>query len=157
MPQPEPARRRQSPRLLALLGAFWLLFAVAHLAYQLTHPVVEVKWETATELNTAGFHVHRSNQPAGEFEQVTTELIPSRGDSLRGAAYTFVDRAVQGGQTYYYLLEEIEYDLSTNYYDEQIAADVPYLPWWTALLTAVSLFVGAVLLVIGLREEKHHE
>lgn len=146
-----------SRRLRLWLGTLWVLLAAGYFFYQLTHPTIEVRWETATELETAGFHLYRSRSPDGEWVQITQAqgLIPSQGNALRGATYTFRDRDVMVGETYYYVLEEVEYDLSTNRHDEQIFAYVPYVTPWTCFLTTISAFIGIVLITRGLKEEKN--
>jgi hypothetical protein len=74
---------------------------------------VEVAWETATEINTAGFHVWRSDNPLTGFVRVTSGLIASTSEmETMGAAYSFRDCGVDfsTGKKYYYLLEESEID-----------------------------------------------
>ncbi|MFQ5398403.1 MAG: hypothetical protein ACE5E7_02270 [Anaerolineae bacterium] len=157
MDQEIELRQHRSSRLLMFLGALWLVLAAALLYYQLSSPVtIKVEWETATELNTAGFQLYRSNSPDGELTLLNKDgLIPGKGNSTSGARYTFVDKNVEAGKTYYYVLEEVEYDSTTNRYDdEQFAYSVPPVSWWVILLTAVSVVLGLALLVTGLREGK---
>jgi hypothetical protein len=74
---------------------------------------VGVAWETATEINTAGFHVWRSDNPLTGFVRVDNGLIASKSVAeTMGAKYTFRDCGVDftGGKKYYYMLEEIEID-----------------------------------------------
>jgi hypothetical protein len=74
---------------------------------------VDVAWETATEINTAGFHVWRSDNPLVGFVRVNNGMIPSNSVmETMGAKYSFRDCGVDftGGKTYYYMLEEIEID-----------------------------------------------
>lgn len=130
---------------------------MALLVYQLaTPPKVKISWETATELQTAGFNLYRSTSPTGEFELVNRDqLIPSRGTTTSGASYTYLDNNVEAGKTYYYLLEEIELDASSNRYEEDMFTyAVPRVSWWAVILTAVSLLIGLALLIAGFREMK---
>lgn len=145
-----------SPRLLLGIGFAWLLLATAILLYQLNGPVsVQVEWETETELETAGFFLYRSSQPDGEFVLVNSEMIPSQGSTVSGAVYTFEDTAVEAGQTYYYLLEEVELDSSTNRYENDILPyTVPGITWWATVLVVVSVLVGLALIITGLKEER---
>jgi len=74
---------------------------------------VEIAWETATEINTAGFHVWRSDNPLTGFVRVTSGMIASTSEmETMGAAYSFRDCGVDfsTGAKYYYMLEEIEMD-----------------------------------------------
>lgn len=75
---------------------------------------VIVEWSTASELDTVGFYLLRSENPEGPFEQVNSEIIPSTSDSLTGSSYSYDDHQVQAGATYYYMLEEIEETGNSN-------------------------------------------
>ena len=69
---------------------------------------VIVEWSTASELNTAGFNLFRSERPDGEYIRVNHFIIPASGDSFTGSDYSFEDRGLINGQRYYYLLEDID-------------------------------------------------
>jgi hypothetical protein len=146
----------RSATLMVIMGIFWLILAGALLFYQLaTPPTVRVEWETATELDTAGFFLYRSLAADGEFEQVNQALINSEGNALTGAAYSYVDRQVEPGITYYYLLEEVQKDARTNRYEDDIFSYmVPRVTWWAVVLTAVTILIGLALLVSGIKEGK---
>jgi len=70
---------------------------------------VLVAWETASEVDSLGFHLYRAEAADGPQARLNEELIPVQtpGGSA-GAAYTFVDVAVEAGVAYYYLLEDID-------------------------------------------------
>ncbi|MBE2199375.1 MAG: hypothetical protein IAE79_12250 [Anaerolinea sp.] len=151
------SNRRTSPKLFIVLGVLWLSLAAVHLIYQLANPTVEVRWETATEVNTAGFNLYRSEARDGDFMQINAAdgLIASQGEAVSGAAYTYMDKTVEAGKTYYYVLEEVEYNAATRRYEEDLFTyKVPFITWWTVVLTAVSVLVGFALLVAGLKEER---
>jgi hypothetical protein len=153
----KPDRPNNSAKLLIIMGILWLLLAAALLIYQFSIPAsIEVEWETATELDTAGFHLYRGTSPDGEFTLVNQELIPSQGNAVSGATYAYTDHNVVPGQTYYYILEEVEADLSTNRYDnEMFSWKVPRVAQWAVLLTAVTVLAGLALLIMGLREGRN--
>jgi hypothetical protein len=72
---------------------------------------IDIAWETATEINTAGFHVWRSDNPLTGFVRVNNGLIPSNSVvETMGAKYAFRDCGVDfaAGKKYYYMLEEVE-------------------------------------------------
>lgn len=69
---------------------------------------VVVEWTTASELDTVGFNIYRSEIKDGEFVQVNSSLIPAASDPLTGSSYKYEDQAVQPGQKYYYLLEDVD-------------------------------------------------
>ncbi len=67
---------------------------------------IRIDWETATELDVAGFYVARSDSSDGPFQQVSP-YYPHRGDTIVGATYVYTDRVPVLNQTYYYLLEAV--------------------------------------------------
>lgn len=141
--------------MLAYLGVLWLLLSVGLALYQLYYqPNVKIEWDTATEMETAGFYLYRSRSPDGEFAVINDSLIPSKGDSFSGATYSYVDVDVKAGDTYYYILEEVELDSGTNrYQDEMFSYTVPQT-WWLIVSSAISSMVGLALLVTGLKESR---
>ena len=142
--------------LLFILGSLWLILAAWLLYYQLNQSAsVQIEWDTATELDTDGFNLYRSPTVDGEFVQINDKLIPSKGDGLTGASYTYDDKSVAAGETYYYLLEEVELDASTNRYEgDTFSYTVPSVTWWALVLTAVSLLAGLALIIVGIRERR---
>ncbi len=84
---------------------------------------IMIEWETASELDNAGFYVLR-NQTGGtnwsnytRIEVVDAEngtvytppaLIPARGDSIIGDIYTFYDQNVSAQVEYFYVLEAVD-------------------------------------------------
>lgn len=79
---------------------------------------VIVRWQTGSELNSAGFHLLRA--PAGAnraaAERVTPALILTRGSATQGAAYSWVDSTARPGENYRYWLEEHEIGGRVNEY-----------------------------------------
>ncbi len=152
----ESAKSQSSPNLLFIIGSLWLILAAWLLYYQLNQSSsIQIEWDTATELETAGFNLYRSPTADGEFVRINDKLIPSQGDGLTGAAYTYRDQSVSGGDTFYYLLEEVELDASTNRYENDIFSyTVPAVTWWAVVLTAVSLLAGLALIIMGIRERR---
>jgi uncharacterized repeat protein (TIGR01451 family) len=79
--------------------------------------VVRVEWETALELDTVGFNVWRSTDPAGGYVQINDVLIPAESlGGVWGGAYSYVDSGVTPGTVYYYRLEELEVSGARNWY-----------------------------------------
>ena len=69
---------------------------------------VELTWETGSELNNLGFHLHRSVSEDGPYKQITGTAIPGLGSSPVGAKYSYRDTGLTNTVTYYYKLEDIE-------------------------------------------------
>ncbi|MDX1413608.1 MAG: hypothetical protein R3293_05410 [Candidatus Promineifilaceae bacterium] len=154
---PISTERKRFGKLLILVGILWLLLAGALLVYQLIIPSkVEITWQTATEQQTAGFNIYRSTSPDGEFVLINIDkMIDSEGSPISGANYRYIDDGVEAGESYYYVLEEIEYDSTSNRYKEDMFMySVPDVSWWAVILTAGSAIIGMVILMAGLREER---
>ena len=76
---------------------------------------VQVSWETASEIDTLGFTLYRSNEPDSQLS--TLVFVPSQSPgSTAGAAYTFVDTGLVAGQTYWYWLENADLTGTTSMY-----------------------------------------
>ncbi len=74
-----------------------------------------IEWETATELNNAGFYIQRSTQSGTGYARIT-DLIPSLSDGLTGAQYQYEDHTANAGITYYYKLEAINLNGGSELY-----------------------------------------
>jgi hypothetical protein len=146
---------RPSQRLLVVIGVLWLLLAAAIVVSQFSQATpIRIDWETETEINTAGFNVYRSETSDGEYRRLNDRLIPGEGNPVSGANYSFVDRNVVAGKTYFYRLEDVELDNSTSQH-EVIEYTAPLVSWWVPIVVALSIFCGLFLIVRGLRQEKN--
>lgn len=74
---------------------------------------IVIKWETAFELNVAGFCVTRSLQRNGDFTRIP-DCVISKGDGITGATYSIADTDV--GLRYYYKLQVINRDGTIDSY-----------------------------------------
>ena len=115
---------------------------------------VVVEWETASEIDFAGFHLWRSDTANGTFSQITDTLIPAEGGATFGAAYTYEDTDVTDGHTYLYKLEAIDNSGAIEFFgptstgvgaDRKEATAVPTLSQWGAVVLFLILGAGAVL------------
>ena len=78
-------------------------------------PEIYIEWETAVEMDAAGFFVARSPNAAGPWTRVS-DFIPAEGDPMTGAQYDWVDATTMLNHRYYYRLEVINTDASVEYY-----------------------------------------
>ncbi len=69
---------------------------------------VVVRWETACEIGTAGFHLLRLDKATGKFTRVNDKMLPGLLHAPQGGTYRMVDPGAQAGKTYTYMLVEIE-------------------------------------------------
>lgn len=75
---------------------------------------VRLVWNTASEIDTVGFQLMRSESVAGPFEPIG-DIIPAQGNLGGGAAYAYDDVGLVNGTRYYYKLEEIAATTSDVY------------------------------------------
>lgn len=86
-----------------------LLLAVFSMGLSACNPAesrVIVEWTTASEVDTSGFNLYRSQQADGPYVKINTQLIPASADPLVGDKYRYEDATVTPGRTYYYQLED---------------------------------------------------
>ncbi|MCK6467756.1 MAG: hypothetical protein L6Q53_06135 [Candidatus Brocadia sinica] len=69
---------------------------------------VVLTWETATEVDNAGFNLYRAESTDGSYAKINNTLIPAKGNAVSGAGYKFVDKPGDG--VFYYKLEDIDYN-----------------------------------------------
>jgi hypothetical protein len=76
---------------------------------------VKLKWETASEVENAGFILSRSRFRDGGFEELasyrTHEALVGKGTSATGGKYEWIDKSkLLPGETYYYKLEDVDFN-----------------------------------------------
>ena len=69
---------------------------------------VVVEWETASEIGTVGFYLYRKDRSTRGYVQLNDDLLPALLDAQQGGTYRFVDETASSGQTYQYVLVEVE-------------------------------------------------
>ena len=140
-------------KTLIALGLMWLFLSFLLIISQFAFPTtVTIEWETESEFETAGFNILKSSEESSNFTQINERLIASQADPAAGASYEYVDNDVVPGQTYYYRLEDVEFDNSTVTH-EVLMVTAPERPWWILVLALVSSLIGIFLLVIGFRRD----
>ncbi|MDZ7316067.1 MAG: GEVED domain-containing protein [candidate division KSB1 bacterium] len=72
---------------------------------------VLISWQVESTVQTAGFHLLRSESETGPYRRITTELIPVKEDLYR---YEYLDRALN--TNCYYKLEQVRLDGNTAVY-----------------------------------------
>ena len=76
-----------------------LIFVVGVFLVRISSPAcVVVTWETASEVDTAGFFIYRGESPDALYDCITGHLILARGDPLVGDSYRYEDREVVWGK-----------------------------------------------------------
>jgi len=67
---------------------------------------VILSWETATEIDNAGFNIYRSKRSDGAYKKVNGKLIPAQGGGSLGASYSYEETPGKG--TFRYKLEDAD-------------------------------------------------
>jgi len=98
----QPTTTTITPRIESTLIELQSFTATAY------NKAVILKWQTASEIDNAGFNIYRSEAEDGEYTTMNAALIPASGSATQGANYTFTDTNVQNRKTYYYKLEDID-------------------------------------------------
>lgn len=70
-------------------------------------PRIRLKWTTSTEVDNYGFLVLRGDEENGPFREMTPKVIPGAGNSEVPRDYSWEDRNVVPGKTYWYYLESV--------------------------------------------------
>jgi hypothetical protein len=77
---------------------------------------VDVRWQTASEINVIGFKVWRAPKLNGTYVQVNDGLISAnQPGSLTGGTYIFKDKGLRPGKRYFYKLELVGPDGSSEW------------------------------------------
>jgi hypothetical protein len=140
-------------RRLTLLLAIGLILAalVLFLNSAITPPSIIVQWDTASELNTAGFNVLRGDSSAGPLARLNSEVIPASLDPLVGGTYVYTDTNVAFGRTYYYRVEEVEFGGNTALQPDM---DVVTLQGPDPILIAAGVILAVVIIAVLLWTER---
>jgi hypothetical protein len=141
-------------KVIDFRGLYWLLWVlilVAGLAgiylicQSQTEGTVKVEWSTASEIDSAGFNIYRSENLEGPYEKINTELIPASGDALTGRDYSFIDTNARRGKKYYYELEEVEFNGFASRYDPVQVSDSN-----TGTIEIIEYVLAGGVVIIGL-------
>ena len=117
---------------------------------------VRISWQTASEIDNAGFHIWRSENKDWGYEKITQALIPAEGSPTQAASYHFDDKGVEPGKTYYYKLEDVDTGGHRSYYGPvsvQMSAAIPTLQDGGILLAGAALAGAGVAMLRRRRKD----
>jgi hypothetical protein len=93
---------------------------------------IRLAWETASEIDLAGFNIRRAEAFDGQYFVINAALIQAKSFSNMGASYTYDDVTASPGVTCYYRLEEVDTHGHSRFYGPVWAAaglePAQYLP-----------------------------
>ena len=67
-----------------------------------------VEWTTSSEAGTAGFYLFRKDTSTGGYQRINRRLLPALLTSPQGGIYSLIDKGASPGQSYTYVLMEVE-------------------------------------------------
>jgi len=83
-------------------------------AIQTNENLAQLDWTTESESNLVGYNIYRNNtENVNTSMALTTSLVQATNTST-GSSYTYIDEEVMAEQTYYYWLESVELNGSTE-------------------------------------------
>ncbi len=124
--------------IIILISVFLVIIGILTWIF-LPESEVKIEWSTASEIDTAGFNIYRSDYSNGEYTIVNKQLIPVSDNPMTGSSYEYNDENVSSGKTYYYLLEDVGIDGGTTRH-----GPIEVL----AQRTSKDIFIGAISVVI---------
>ena len=92
---------------------------------------VLLRWQTESETNNLRFHVLRSEKEDGKYIRLTPALIKGYGTTAEPHTYHFVDEIAIEGQTYWYVLEDVDFTGATERSDpiQVVAPKTKFVLW----------------------------
>ena len=84
-------------------------------AASVNQSVVNLKWQTATEVNNYGFEVERKSNDNKSTEWVKISFVEGSGNSNSPKDYSFADKNITGGSKFSYRLKQIDNDGTFTY------------------------------------------
>lgn len=100
--------QEQDPSALTCCSEASLAVELASFSAAAVPEGIQLQWSTACEAGHYGFWVQRSAALSGDWQTLNSVLIPPAGRAGAVGYYTFVDKNVQAGQSYYYRLVDVD-------------------------------------------------
>ncbi|MEI2688266.1 MAG: DUF362 domain-containing protein [Anaerolineae bacterium] len=146
-----------------------LAVTLASFTAQQQGDAVQVRWETVSEIDNAGFNLYRSTSSDAPGSRLNETLIPSQNPgSPAGSVYAWEDRGLDPGVAYFYRLEAVDahgvsawngpvsaiFSAPTAVTLRDLhagAGDASGSPAWLALLAMPAALAAGVLLLVRRR------
>ena len=90
-------------------GSEPLPVTLSHFRAEHTDAGVVIKWITESEVDNAGFYIHRSETKDGEFKVVNPTMIQGAGTTGERNEYTWTDTTAKPNVVYYYQIEDVSH------------------------------------------------
>jgi hypothetical protein len=87
------------PVVLSTFGAIWNSYGS-----------IKIFWEAKSQQQNLGWNLYRSETKDGKFVKISGKLIEGGGTTAVPMKYSFVDKDVKKGKSYFYYLEDISFN-----------------------------------------------
>jgi hypothetical protein len=111
-----------SPQLIE--GDYSLPVELSSFTARLLDNTVVLEWQTESESDNLGYNIFRSVDYKDNFEKINGAIISGAGTSTERNFYSFTDARIQNGTTYYYKLQNVDFNGKTEFHGP-IAVSVP--------------------------------
>ena len=88
---------------------------------------IRLTWITQTETENLGFHLFRSLLEQNDYIKITQEIVRGAGTSAQPHSYSYIDRAVEPDNTYFYKLADVDFN-GTMEFHGPVSATLGSLP-----------------------------
>jgi len=76
--------------------------------------IVFLHWVTESEIKNLGFNIYKSIDDINDFEKINTTIIQGAGTTSQQQIYTYEDKFVESGHTYFYKLVSVDFEGKVN-------------------------------------------
>ena len=141
-------RTRPVSIILSVLLGFILIGFVFFAWKEYRVARVVVAWSTASELDTVGFNIYRSDTPTDPGILVNVDLIPASDDAQTGGDYRYTDKDIVPGRVYYYYLEDVNtHGVKNRHGPVEVKAQANgNIVWILLIILAVVALFGSVII-----------
>ncbi len=78
---------------------------------------VLLKWITESEFDNFGFNIYKSKDDKNNYEKINNVIIHGAGTVYEKQYYTFKDKHIETGHTYFYKLESVDFKGKVTFYN----------------------------------------
>ncbi len=69
--------------------------------------MVRLDWRTESESDNLGFNIYRSTTEDASYVRINDELVPGAGTTSASQNYSYLDKDIASGMTYFYMLGDV--------------------------------------------------
>ena len=89
---------------------------------------INLTWQAENEIGNVGYHVWRSENETKDYNKITASIIHGKPDNLSTSEYSFSDKNISHGVTYWYKIETISINGNSEFFGPVSAVGTFPLP-----------------------------